>query len=368
VTALRPRLAAASIGDPYDPRTQSGVAKRLLDALGSRSDLVRRVDSTLTPWQRGVVAAASFRPERDRWRRHIHRSPLAAGFRTPNVERALSDISDDLDALVLVRGMYRPFGLRYVPYIDNSAVLTLEQWPQWAPWTGGFRDRVVATERAYLRDATHVFATGRRLAESIVSAHDVSPDRITVVGGGSHFAPVDSDPGDREPMILFVGYDFRRKGGDLLVRAFREVRARVPGSRLVIVGPTVTVREPGVECLGPVSDRARIADLFRRASAFALPARYEPYGMVLLEAMAHGVPCVGTDVGAIAEIVDDGVSGRVVPPDDVMALGDALTTILTSPDLVAAYGEAGRQIVRDRLNWAAVADRIVDRLAMELHA
>jgi len=164
-------------------------------------------------------------------------------------------------------------------------------------------------------------------------------------------------------VILFVGYDFHRKGGDLLVRAFRAVQKAVPHSRLVVVGPKVQIDEPGVECLGAVHDRKVIADLMACAAVFALPARFEPYGMVLLEAMAHGAPCVGTAVGAIPEIIDEGSTGFVVPPDDEPALVAALTRLLTDRALALRFGAAGKMKVASELNWPTVARKMVCALS-----
>jgi glycosyltransferase involved in cell wall biosynthesis len=355
------RIATATIGDPTDPTTQSGVAKHLIDALANQAEVALRVDTTLKPVQRAVVTVSAFRPDRDVWRRHIHRSPHAAGLRARIVDRAVAS-TGGIDYVVPVRGTYLPLRAPYSPYIDNSVPMVREHWRQWAPWRGRYLDRVIATERAYLTGAAHVFTAGQPVADSIVDAYALAPERVTVVAGGSHFPVVELDPAAREKMVLFIGYDFTRKGGEELLAAFAIARDAVPDSRLVIVGPTVAAAGNGVQVLGPVTDRTQLAELLSRASVFALPARYEPFGMALLEAMAHGVPCVGTDVGAIPDIIRDGVTGRVVPRGDVNALGDAFVQLLTDPSLVDAFGRAGQARVRDELNWPAVAKRILDVL------
>lgn len=360
------RIAAASAGDPFDPRTQSGVPKHLLDALEGGGALVTRINTTLRPWQRRAALLASFRRNGDSWRCHYRRSPLAADIRTRNLEAELRGIEQPLDAVLLVRSTYRPLNRPYAAYIDNSAVTTAAEWPEWAPWRGRFLISVLETERDYLSEAVHVFTTGERLSQAIVDAHQLNPDRVTTVGGGAHFSISARGSSPRDPIVLFVGYDFRRKGGDLLVEAFRLVRRRVPDARLVIVGPKVRLSEPGVLPLGNVADRRQLLRLFDSARVFALPARYEPYGMVLLEAMARGLPCVGTDVCAIPEIIGDGLTGSVVPPSDVPALADALTAILLDDALAERLGSKGQQRVLETHNWPTVARRITSTLTNSL--
>jgi glycosyltransferase involved in cell wall biosynthesis len=111
-----------------------------------------------------------------------------------------------------------------------------------------------------------------------------------------------------------------------------------------------------------VRDREELRALYRQARVFALPARFEPYGLVLLEAMSQGVPCVGTRVGAIPEIVSDGETGLLVPAGDAQALADALLEYLADPERAQAAGEAALADVQGRLSWEHVAQRLAPLL------
>lgn len=358
----RLRLAVGAAGDPLNPRTQSGVPANLIAALDGQANVVACIDAGLRPWQHRAAAAATVHLDRDQWRRRMRRGRCGTWLRTRNLSLGLSAV-DDVDAVLLIRSIYRPTTHRYVPYIDNTVHTVMEHWRPWIPGKPRFAARALSAEGDYLRGAHWVFTTSGVVARSVTEYHGVPAERVTVVGGGAHFGPVMGDDERREPMLLFVGYDYHRKGGDLLVRAFREVRREVPDSRLVVVGPEVRIDEPGVECLGPIRERERISDLMARAGVFVLPARFEPYGMVLLEAMAHGAPCVGTAVGAIAEIIDDGVTGFVVAPDDEAALAESLIRLLSDRALALRLGAAGRDKVVSELNWPAVARRIVQTLS-----
>ena len=358
------RVAFAVNGDPDAPATQSGVARHLGTALSARDDLgVVPLDLSLRSLDRWRAAATSVRRNRDRWRWAMHGSPSAIAARTRRLAAILAAVEPPVDVVLGLRTVYEPIATPYATYIDNTVELAARCWPPSAPWRGRGLRRALEGERAYFSGATHVFATGRLVADSLVSGYGVDPERVSVVGAGSHYgAAPPVPPEQRQPWVLFVGRDLHRKGGDRLLAAFREVVRRVPEARLKLVGEHLRIDEPGVEVLGPVRNRARLAELFARSRVYALPVRYEPYGISLLEAMGHGLPCVATGAGAVPEIIDDGRTGRIVPPDDPARLADVLVELLEDPVLAAAMGEAGRARVAQELNWDAVAARMADAL------
>jgi glycosyltransferase involved in cell wall biosynthesis len=366
-------LAYVVNGDPRSAATQSGVASHLGDALSRRPDMrTAPVDASLSGpvWWMCAARTAGLAPQvwrsgmtRRVWTSAFHRGMPAMNARTRRLERLLRAAERPVEAVLTLRTTYRPIELPYYSYIDN----TLDVAHRYG--TGGFRltgrrfDRAIDAEGEWYRGAAHVFTTGRLVAESLTEAYGVPPERVSVVGAGSHFGPVTPEQTvAREPWILFVGYDFHRKGGDRLVAAFRDVRARVPGARLKIVGPAVEIADEGVDVLGPIRDRQELSGLFLRSSVYSLPVRWEPYGISLLEAMGHGLPCVATPVGAIPEIIEHETTGLIVPEDRSDALADALVTLLADPATARRMGEAGRDRVRDELNWDVVAGRIAETI------
>jgi glycosyltransferase involved in cell wall biosynthesis len=149
-----------------------------------------------------------------------------------------------------------------------------------------------------------------------------------------------SPEGDRhEQPTIFCGsaLDEPRKRVGLLLEAFRDVRRRLPAARLLLSRPTGAAHlDPGdgVE-LADVDDRGALARAYQEAWVTALPSVGEAFGLVLAEAMACGTPVVGTDDGAIPEIVDRPEVGRLFRPDDVESLAQALL------DALELAGEAG---------------------------
>ena len=111
-----------------------------------------------------------------------------------------------------------------------------------------------------------------------------------------------------------------------------------------------------VQMLGHVPWQ-KLADLYRHAGVFVMPSHYETFGISVIEAMAFGLPVVATHVGGLPEVVEDGVTGILVPPKDSKALAEALLQLLRDPDLSARMGQAGRERVRSEFT----VDRIVSQ-------
>ena len=176
-------------------------------------------------------------------------------------------------------------------------------------------------------------------------------------------APVPADAGTLR--LLFVGrVDDRRKGFDLLRRAFAETRR--PGWVLSVVGRVsdatrdslVAEFGPAVRVLGPV-DEAALEREYAACDLFVMPSRYEGFGMPYIEAMRYGAAVIGTAVGGVPEVVPPG-TGVLVVVDDGAALAAALARLGNDPDERARLGKAGRDWSA-RFHW----DRIVDVLETE---
>jgi glycosyltransferase involved in cell wall biosynthesis len=199
----------------------------------------------------------------------------------------------------------------------------------------------------------------------VVTDYGIPAERVTAVGGGVNFDPLPYPIYGRERpahKILWIGLDFERKGGDILIEAFQRVRERFLDAELIMVGARSSVEVPGVTYAGIVTSRDELAKFYLDATIFCLPARHEPYGLVVQEAMAFGLPCIATRVGALDEIIDDAVTGRIVAAENVDELADELLVLLDDPDRCDQMGRAGRVKVENSLTWASVAERMINTL------
>jgi glycosyltransferase involved in cell wall biosynthesis len=194
-----------------------------------------------------------------------------------------------------------------------------------------------------------------------------APGVLPNVTGGLVVEPASGEALDEEPgYFLFVGRLRIRKGVEVLLEALHELRER--GSkpvRLLIAGDGEH-REPlerrtaeldlghGVRFLGRC-DAARVRALLRGARALVVPSIYEGMPLVVLEAMEAGVPVIASAVSGIPEVVEDGLTGWLVPPEDPDRLAGALREALNDPEEAARRGAQGRRRIDERFRPAHAA-------------
>jgi starch synthase len=282
---------------------------------------------------------------------------------------------------------------------DVPHVVTAHSLEPLRPWKaeqlgGGYRVSSWV-ERTAFEDADAVIAVSEGMRRDILRAYpSIDPDRVEVVYNGidlEDWKPLDDpetvrslgvDP-DR-PAVIFVGRITRQKGLPYLLRAARllpeDVQlvlcAGAPDTEEIMAEVTALVEALRAERSGVVwidrhLPRAELTALLTAATVFVCPSVYEPLGIVNLEAMACGAPVVGTATGGIPEVVDDGVTGVLVPieqaddgtgtpldPDRfVEDLAAALTRVVADPARARAMGEAGRLRAEARFAWDAIAGR-----------
>lgn len=217
-----------------------------------------------------------------------------------------------------------------------------------------------AFERRVYDAATLLVAQSEWVADSLRRAYGIDPERIRVIPFG---LTVDGPPVRRPadlPEITFVGATLDRKGGYRLLRVFRErLRGRCV---LNLVTRDQVAPEPGVRVHADFQPGdPRLPELLARSSVFAFPTEMDNSPYSVLEAMRAGVPVVATRVGALPEMVEDGVSGLLVAHDDA-ELAAAIESLLADPARVETMGAAGRARVEDRFDARITTSRLLDVL------
>lgn len=202
-------------------------------------------------------------------------------------------------------------------------------------------------------------------AGSIVDEYGVDPVKVRAVGAGRNLDPQPSPRDWAAPRFLFVGFDWGRKNGDGVLRAFRRLRELVPEARLTLVGNHPPLSEPGVEGRGPLpigdpEQRRRLEHEFETATCFVMPSWIEPYGIVYREAAAAGIPCIGTTAGGAPDAV--GENGVCVDPADDEALFGAMQKY-SDPHAAQAAGLAAAR-KREETTWRGVAERLLDAVGL----
>lgn len=203
--------------------------------------------------------------------------------------------------------------------------------------------RFVACISHFCQSQGMLFSDARHWPRLHIVHCGVEPDR---------YAPADRPAGHE---VLFIGRLAAAKGVPVLLEAFAKARASCPKARLTLVGdgPARRALEARSRELG-LSDAVRftgylsqdeVAAELARCDLFALPSFAEGVPVVLMEAMASARPVLTTRIAGIPELVEDGVSGRIVAPGDADLFAEAMVDILDSPERAAEMGRAGRQKV-----------------------
>jgi len=211
----------------------------------------------------------------------------------------------------------------------------------------------------------------------ISRAYRVSPSKIAVTYAGvdSSFA-IQSRHAPREKgqpfRLMFSGRlngPHEQKGVDVLLKSLPPILSRHQVVLDIVgTGPRLDQYralarkldvESSVRFLGFL-EHDQMPAQYAGADLFVLPSRRESFGLVLAEAMACGLPVVATTAGAIPEVVDDGKTGLLVPPDDPQAFADAVSSLLGDPARMNVLGLRGEERVADHFTWDRVAQRVIE--------
>ena len=229
---------------------------------------------------------------------------------------------------------------------------------------------------APVADALARFGLRRSDAVRTISAYTSGVVRSVGVEPAAEFAAFmdlepflesETAPLPERPVALFVGVLERYKAVDVLAEAWWLAAPRVPDAALQLVGRG-TLREVAERLVADLPAQARwaeslttpeVARALDEATVLVLPSRSEGLGRVVVEAFCRGRGVIGSRVGGIPDIVEDGVSGLLVPPEDPGALADALVRVLGDRALAERLGDAGRVAVEP---WLATPEEYARRI------
>lgn len=373
-------------GDAERFDSWSGTAKSVVDHLRGAGHRVATADIDLYGAARWLAAGLSFSTGYKRWGVRYHLGASGYWLRSQRAASAIARQRGQVDCILQIGATFEPKGRGDLPYAllcDSNIQTSLEGAQYGVSDTAWLRPTEFETirrrEAGVYRNASVILTISEYLRHSFIDHFDVAPDRVLTVGAGPNLdltqVPLPrASPRTGPPTVLFVGKQFERKGGPQLLEAFRLVRAQRPDARLVIVGPIeLPATDPGVEWLGNLDKNdpaqwARMVAAYRDADVFCLPSLFEPFGIVILEAMFFGLPCVGTEAWAIPEMIADGDTGYTVPRGDVAALAESLTALLSDRTKAHQMGLAGRRRAEVQFTWPVVASRMGEGLRRCLKA
>jgi len=287
-------------------------------------------------------------------------------------------------------------------------VVTAHSLEPLRPWKaeqlgGGYALSSWAEQTAYEAAAAVIAVSAGMRADILRSYPRVDPDRVRVVHNGIDLTGwrrpegVDQARADHivrglgidpdRPSVVFVGRITRQKGLPYLLRAAERLPddvqlvlcAGAPDTPEILAEVSGLVEaldrtRRGVVWIEQMLPRDELTAVLSAGTVFVCPSVYEPLGIVNLEAMACGLPVVGTATGGIPEVVDDGVTGVLVPieqvsdgtgtpldPDQFVAdLGAALASVVSDQARAAEMGKAARRRVEEHFAWEAIAEQTME--------
>jgi glycosyltransferase involved in cell wall biosynthesis len=250
-------------------------------------------------------------------------------------------------------------------YDELGAFYKHEQGPAWLE---AWKWRL---NRACFMSARRLVAWSEWTKLGLVQGYGVPADKITVIPPGVNVdewrRPMPRVPHVGPVKILFVGGDLERKGGLVLLEAFRALRDL--GLELHLVTKERLPPEPGVFVYNNLEANSQpLKDLYHSCDIFALPTFGDTFAMVLSEAGASGMAIISTNVAAIPEFVRNGETGLVVPAGDSASLTLALRDLVTNPALRAALGEHATAHVSRYYDAPTNACRLLALLKTEANA
>ncbi len=292
--------------------------------------------------------------------------------------------------------------LHDVPHIISAHSLEpLRPWKR-EQLGGGYAVSSWAEKTAYEAADGIIAVSGGMRTDILRSYPNVDPERVHVVHNGIDLSgwqrPSVEDAAETErivrelgidperPAVVFVGRITRQKGLPYLLRAVAELPPEVqiilcagaPDTKEIMAEVSGAVAQlaqerSGVVWIEEMLPRPRLVAVLSSSTVFVCPSVYEPLGIVNLEAMACGLPVVGSATGGIPEVIVDGVTGTLVPidqvqdgtgtpvdPDKFVAdLAAALNEMVADPARAAEMGKAARTRVEDHFAWSAIAERTV---------
>ncbi len=312
------------------------------------------------------------------WRQYAGKNPWIFQARSRVAHRLVGRVKEEIDLVIQRQGLSAPFvGKPLKPYaIYTDYTTKLGDARNYSTFRNSFprnareRENYYRLEGEAYRQAGRVFTYNELVRRSMIEDYGVAPEKAINVGVGVCLDPIDPAIEKRydSRQIVFIGKDsaFIRKGVPNLLAGFALVREAIPEAQLLLIGlnPKRVPPQPGVVNLGFLRDRRRIRQILTEATLYAMTPLLDPSPGVVREAMAMKLPVVASKVDGIPEMVIEGETGYLVPPEEPGTLAQAIITLLQDENKMRLMGEHGYARVQQHFTW----DRVLNKVEAHLYA
>jgi glycosyltransferase involved in cell wall biosynthesis len=214
----------------------------------------------------------------------------------------------------------------------------------------------VQLETEAYKNAKLIFVMSANIRDSLVNQYHIDEEKVKLVHVSTN-TPINQKINSekyKNKNILFVGKDWTRKGGPLLVQAFKRVQQHVPDASLTIIGCNPRIKLKNCFVYGELP-LEKVGEIYNQASVFCMPTLREPFGIVFLEAMFNRLPIVTNAVGATPYLVQDGVNGYLLK-HDAQEYARVLTELLTDSAKCENFGNSSYKIASTTYTWENVVN------------
>ncbi len=262
--------------------------------------------------------------------------------------------------------VYKDLTVSYVKYMSQYLPVVFRA-SGFSNFSQSAIDERLAVEVESQQHLTGMFCMGEWLRQDCINRLGLSPKWVHAVGGGINLDIRKCRPTEKSNnKVLFVGRDFKRKGGYFVYNAFCELKKSRPGVELYVAGPPQNpISKPidGYHYLGDL-DHDALSDYFNKCDIFCMPSYFEAYGLVFIEALTYGLPCIGRNCYEMPYFIQDGETGLLVDSDDVIELANKMSHLLVD-EKIKSNVIARREYYINNYSWDAVANRIANVISNE---
>lgn len=358
--------------DPFDYRTWSGSSNYFFSALKQHGALADAISAEAGSFSRRVAQIKSFNPDMTKWKFKYHLNTGLFKAMSAVAKSKINALGSSYDSILQVGAWYDLIdpNIINVSYHDGNLAARLASPFGYPSISSNCINKALTYEKSLYDRLNLIFPMSQWLADSFVSDFGADERKVIPVGAGINLPEI-LDTSNRDydtKRILMVGKDFTRKGGDTLLEAFRKVKKSIPDAELRFIGPTLNNLPDGVSCTGFLQknnpqDLQKLLLEYSQARVFVIPSLYEPFGISFVEAMAHRVPCIGTNICAMPEIIKHEKTGFLITPKDSDTLASYLLELLTSDEQCKEMGNAGYKRYIENYTWHSVTEKIIDAIS-----
>ena len=211
------------------------------------------------------------------------------------------------------------------------------------------------SEKKIYEDASKIFTFGNLVKKSLITQYNISDAKtVTVYAGSNFFQNTNAFVKKRfKNNILFVGMDWERKGGKILLKIFEQVLIKHPDTTLTVVGCSPkNISLPNCNIVGKVPSY-KVAEHYNAATLFCLPTLREPFGMVFLEAMSFKLPIIANNIGCIPDLVINDYNGYLID-NNIKIYAEIICKLFDNPQKCRELGENGYYYAKNNFTWGKV--------------